>query len=121
MIDFKIRRGLSHELFTEVGKVNPRLKIEEGCWYLCTDTADLYLGVNTGEELTLKRINDKAGNTPTINPDDSDTVDELLEVYINENGELAALYSVSGEIIIGSVVSKEYVDSEIAKIEIPEI
>jgi hypothetical protein len=85
MIDFKIRRGLSNELFPEAGKINPRLKIEEGCWYLCTDTADLYLGVNTGEELTLKRINDKASDTPTVEPG---TVDELLEVYINENGEL---------------------------------
>lgn len=118
MIDFKIRRGLSHELFPEVGKVNPRLKIEEGCWYLCTDTADLYLGVNTGEELTLKRINDKASDTPTVEPG---TVDELLEVYINENGELAALYSVSGEVIIGSVVSKEYVDERISGIKVPEI
>lgn len=59
MIDFKIRRGLSTVLFSEPGKVNPKLKIEEMCWYLCTDTAELFLGVNINGTLTLKQINEK--------------------------------------------------------------
>ena len=59
MIDFKIRRGPSELLFTAPGVVNPQLVIEEGYWYLSTDTAELFLGVQdeTTESLTLKRIN----------------------------------------------------------------
>ena len=57
--DFKIKRGLSTTLFSAPGVVNKRLIIEEGCWYLCTDTADLFLGIKDSEgKLTLKRIND---------------------------------------------------------------
>lgn len=72
MADFKIRRGLSTALFSEPGVVNPRLVIEEGCWYLCTDTAELFLGVLTDGTLELKRINgdhisaeDRPTNTPS--------------------------------------------------------
>lgn len=58
MIDFKIRRGPSTTLFKSPGVVDPRLLIEEGCWYLCTDTAELYLGgYSSSGELTLKQIN----------------------------------------------------------------
>lgn len=59
MIDFKIRRGLSTVLFSEPGKVNPKLVIEEGCWYLCTDTAELFLGINDNGTLKIKQINEK--------------------------------------------------------------
>ena len=58
MEDFKIRRGPSSILFSSPGIVNPRLILEEGCWYLCTDTAELSLCVLTNlGDLTLKRIN----------------------------------------------------------------
>lgn len=59
MIDFMIRKGLSSALFSEPGVVNPKLVIEEGCWYLCTDTAELFLGIRTDSGLDLKRINDE--------------------------------------------------------------
>ena len=63
MAEFKIRRGLSTSLFPN-GKINPKLIIEEGYWYLCTDTAELFLGVLlTSGDLTLKRINGPAGGT----------------------------------------------------------
>jgi hypothetical protein len=72
MVDFKIRRGLSTTMFKEPGVINPRLLIEEGCWYLCTDTAELFLGVkvetDSEEEFTLKKINGVA--TPSVNPDE---------------------------------------------------
>ncbi len=51
MTDFKIKRGLSKDLH------NPRLIIEEGCWYLCTDTAELFLGVVEEGQPKLKQIN----------------------------------------------------------------
>lgn len=58
MLDFKVRRGLSTTLFSESGVVNPKLVIEEGSWYLCTDTADLFLGVKLEDgSYTLRRIN----------------------------------------------------------------
>ena len=59
MVDFKIRRGPSSAIFISPGVVNPKLVIEEGCWYLCTDTAWLFLGAtdNSGK-LVLKRINE---------------------------------------------------------------
>ena len=55
MTDFKIRRGLSKTLFVSPGIPNPKLIIEEGCWYLCTDTAELFLGI---DDHTLKQINE---------------------------------------------------------------
>lgn len=58
MINFRIKQGLSTDLFSAPGVINSRLLIDIGCWYLCTDTACLYLGVagNDGKP-TLKRIN----------------------------------------------------------------
>jgi hypothetical protein len=60
--EFKIKRGLSTQLFDEHGVVNPKLIIEEGCWYLCIDTAELFLGVKVVDDqeietFDLKRIN----------------------------------------------------------------
>ena len=57
MTDFKVFKAKSDELFLN-GEVNPRLIVEEGCWYLCTDTAELFVGVSSDTGLTLKRIND---------------------------------------------------------------
>ncbi len=68
MTDLNIRYGPSSSIFIN-GQINPKLIIEAGCWYLCTDTAELFLGVDTGIDLTLKRINDPAIAIP---------VDELV-------------------------------------------
>lgn len=62
MNNFNIQYGLSSDLFIN-GKVNPEIALELGCWYLCTDTAELFLCVEgTNEdgqsELTLKLINE---------------------------------------------------------------
>ncbi len=68
MTDFKIKQGYSTQLFTAQGVINPRLIIEPGCWYLCVDTASLYLGVNDQiDGLTLKRINRAELADPDIN------------------------------------------------------
>lgn len=79
MIDFNILHGLSTELFSAPEVVNPDLIIEEGCWYLCTDTAELYLGVknDTTGEFALKKINHAE---EAIDP----SVIELLNVEINK-------------------------------------
>jgi hypothetical protein len=80
MVDFKIRRGESTTLFSSPGVVNPRLIIEEGCWYLCTDTAELYLGIKLEGTLTLKKINDDGHDKP----DEDGPSTTLLEFQINE-------------------------------------
>lgn len=82
MVDFKIRRGPSTVLFSEPGIINPKLVIEEGCWYLCTDTAELFLGILEDGELTLKRINDNissdsSGGSSSSNPNFDRVVEEL--------------------------------------------
>lgn len=64
MLDFKIYRASSEELFPN-GSLNARLIIEEGCWYLCTDTAELFIGTSTDDGLTLIRVND-AESHPVI-------------------------------------------------------
>lgn len=78
-LDFKIRRGRSTQLFVNgvEGKVNPKLIIEEGCWYLCTDTASLFLGGTFDGKLDLRRINDigQAAVTPEI----SEAIAELKQ------------------------------------------
>jgi len=61
MSELNIRRGLSTDLFID-GELNPNIVLEEDCWYLCTDTAELFLSVfdkdDSGQELlTLKQIN----------------------------------------------------------------
>lgn len=72
MKDFKIKRGLSSTMFISTGVINPKMVIEEGCWYLCTDTACLYLGVKTEQnEYTLKRINRAELADPDINVQDA--------------------------------------------------
>lgn len=92
MTDFKIRRGLSSTLFIEPGVVDPRLVIEEGCWYLCTDSAELYLGTRDElNELVLKKINAKdVANDPTLDPDVDDIIDTSKALFqkIDSESEL---------------------------------
>lgn len=90
MIDFKIKRGLSTTMFISPGVINPRLIIEEGYWYLCTDTAELFLGVKTGEETyTLKRIN--GAITPSVGPDVPDEDPSNLKFIVEELQEKVAI------------------------------
>lgn len=82
MTDFKIRRGLSTDLFingdNKAGIIDG-VVLENGCWYLCTDTADLFLCVQQTNGLTLKRINEKAGWDITI---DGDTIDASVIIAL---------------------------------------
>ena len=57
MTDFKIRHGLYSALFPD-GQLSKNIILENGCWYICTDTADLFLASeNADGVLTLKQIN----------------------------------------------------------------
>lgn len=79
MAEFKIRRGISGDLFLSDDRINPLVKLEEQCWYLCTDTANLYLCIK-GEDntLTLKPFND---------------VIKVTNVEIDFEGNLVVKYS----------------------------
>ena len=82
MAEFKIRRGLSTSLFPN-GEINPKLIIEEGCWYLCTDTAELFLGVLlTSGDLTLKRINDENTLSKPVTGPVGGTFEEITELFV---------------------------------------
>lgn len=52
---FQIKKGLSENLFAE------SMVLEEGCWYLTTDTEKLYVCVNGG----LVAINETESFDPT--------------------------------------------------------
>lgn len=64
MTDFKIRQGLSTDLFDSNNNILSDVILEVGCWYLCIDTVDVYvcvkknyLGDESQENLTLRRVN----------------------------------------------------------------
>lgn len=113
MIDFKIKRGLSTTMFTAPGVVNPRLIIEEGYWYLCVDTADLYLGINDNGTLKLKRINGErtAGDVET---------NYIVKAEINKNGELVVYFSNGTSESLGKVISETETD-EVVNIKIGDV
>jgi hypothetical protein len=111
MSDFNIRRGLSTVLFSAPGVINEKLIIEEGCWYLCTDTAELFLGVLENNTLKLKKIN-KEDYT------EADIPTKLSEL-LNDCGfitEIPDNYIVEEDLT--NFATKEFVTSEIAKAEL---
>lgn len=60
MGDFEIKRGLSTSLFNEDGSIKlPPEKLIDGCWYLTTDTAEVYVAFQQADgSFELKKIND---------------------------------------------------------------
>lgn len=114
MTDFNIRRGLSTVLFSEPGVINPDILIEEGCWYLCTDTAELFLGVSTEDGLSLKHINDRnPADIPTDVPTYGEAARTIIDAFINEEtGMLHLIYSDDTEDILGPVVGKDGQDGK---------
>ena len=122
MVDFKIRRGLSTTLFSSPGIVNPRLVIEEGCWYLCTDTAELFLGVLEDNTLVLKKINQSdAVNRPSSTPSTGEGEADrgVIGAYIDEEtGELYLVFSDNTEESLGIVVGSSGKDGLVTSIKI---
>lgn len=140
---FRIRRGLSTELFQVIdGKPNyeapsKTVTLEENCWYLCTDTAELFLGVkvtdpDTGESLiTLKRINsDDSQSNDEINPELAEDLAELQgEIttiknagYITKTQLEEAISNIEHPpVSFDGYATEEYVDNAIDAIDIPEV
>jgi hypothetical protein len=112
MIDFNILHGLSTDLFLESGVINPDLIIEDGHWYLCTDTAELFLGAyeecpncaNCAECSTCTNCSEHRLTLKKIN---ANILDQVATSIINleiTNGRLIATYSDNTTVDLGSVV-----------------
>jgi len=102
MTDFKIRQGKSYELFDNVEQriINPKLKIEVGCWYLCNDTADLFVGTQEADNsVILKQINAESFllglDIDRIKQDIVEVKTTQLYVKINSSSELPTDFSAS--------------------------
>lgn len=95
MLDFKIRRGPSEMMFSSPGVINPRFVIEEGCWYLCTDTAELFLGIKAANQtLSLKRINEVKAE---VTDENIQAALEALRSEIQELEDLELFQKINSE------------------------
>lgn len=115
MIDFKnfeIKRGPTEVLH------NPKLLVEEGCWYLSTDTAELFIGL-------------LVDGIPQLKPVNGTLIETSLATYATQDFVREAIASLDiPEINISDFATKEdlnkkadisYVDEKVASIVIPEI
>jgi hypothetical protein len=94
-----IRHGLSTVLFDASGEINKNIVLEEGCWYLCSDTVELFVCVNSYDGLTLKKVNEV--------PDNLLTRDDLADFVYKTDLE--------------GLASKTYVDEKFESIIVPEV
>lgn len=90
--NFRIRCGLSTELLDQNGQLKAGVKVDLGCWYLCIDTACVYIciaDVNNLGKAKLELLNAKnfAGKS------ELSKYAELAEVYTK--GEIDALGFIS--------------------------
>jgi hypothetical protein len=137
MIEFNIQRGLSSILFPNGDNVpNPKLIIEKGCWYLCTDTAELFIGVQGENGLTLKRINENTDQGGSIDPEvlealrgEINTVKESLKDYTKKEelpdvSEFITMQDVEDKNYLTKVpagyATEEFVTTKIAEAELAD-
>lgn len=108
MTDFKIRRGLSCDLFKN-GKVSDGLAdgvvLENGCWYLCTDTAELFVGTSVEDGVALKRINEA----------------EIHQIPVGDLVLKSDIDNVKQEVIETVVPGVEEVKTRIEEVLIPKV
>lgn len=142
-MNFQIKQGLSTDLFID-GQLNPRVVLIETCWYLCTDTAELFLCVRRDDgSLGLEPMNaggkgekgDKGdqgeqgpqgepgpkGETGEQGPqgpkgDKGDNGISITNAEINQNGELIITYSNNTSANLGVVVGRDGNDAALAGI-----
>lgn len=72
---FQIKKGLSENLFAQ------SMVLEEGCWYLTTDTEKLYVCVNGG----LVAINETESFDPTEINEKISTLEDKVTALENED------------------------------------
>ena len=117
MTDFKVRRGLSYELFNN-GLLNDNVVLELGCWYLCTDTAELFLCTDA-EARALKRINDTHDHVTVVNIE-LDPTGNILLCYSDNSCEVIDIVGVINNIVDkADYATTNFVKTEIARAQIP--
>lgn len=57
---FKVKHGTAAQLFDANGIIRPNVKLELGSWYICTDTASVYICISENSKLRLRRINSES-------------------------------------------------------------
>lgn len=60
MMDFEIKKGKSTSLFNEAGEcILPSEHLSDGCWYLTTDTAEVYVAFQQPDgTFQLRKLNE---------------------------------------------------------------
>jgi hypothetical protein len=56
---FEIKRGYKDRLMDKDG--SPKIDLQDGCWYLTLDTAEVYVAINLNGVLDLYKINEAPG------------------------------------------------------------
>lgn len=82
---FQVKRGLSKNLYDE--QRNPIIPLEEGCWYLCTDTAELFVS-NDGETLTALNSESTFDSSDIYSQLDDLKSRQLKYVKVNDDAEI---------------------------------
>jgi hypothetical protein len=95
MAEFQIKRGLKTNLFDENGVcILPPEQLIDGCWYLTTDTAELYVAMSDDSgNITLHSLLSDA-ETFGQSVEYVSTYDNLPSI---ENGKIGVLYVVLDE------------------------
>lgn len=93
MREFRIRKGPLSDLFLPSGEPNPRLLIERGCWYLTSDTAELFVGIPDGDGAKLRRIND---------------INDIIASYAKAEVVEAAITAVNSELSTKANIADVY-------------
>ena len=56
---FEIKRGYKDNLMDKNG--SPKIDLQDGCWYLTLDTAEVYVAINLNGVIDLYKINEAPG------------------------------------------------------------
>lgn len=56
---FEIKRGYKNRLMNEDG--SPKIELQDGCWYLTLDTAEVFVAITLDGILDLYKINEAPG------------------------------------------------------------
>ena len=83
---FEIKRGYKNRLMNEDG--SPKIALQDGCWYLTLDTAEVFVAINLEGVTKLYKINE----APSINLDEFDerfnAIEDRLDALENKSNEL---------------------------------
>ena len=96
---FKVKHGTAAQLFDANGIIRSNVKLELGSWYICTDTASVYICISENSKLRLKRINSESFEFIDAKIDNLTTRVEQVEknaveyIKINSEDELPKDFS----------------------------